>query len=83
MLVLVFFGVAQMAVPYWLMARGMRVVGAAEAGTLTLLEPMLNPLWTYLISGEQPTVPTWIGGAIVLAALAWRYAPGIRQTNAS
>jgi drug/metabolite transporter (DMT)-like permease len=80
LVVLVFFGVAQMAVPYWLMARGMRVVGPAEAGTLTLLEPILNPVWTFLISGEQPTWPTFLGGAIVLAALAWRYAPGLRTS---
>ena len=79
LVVLVFFGVTQMAVPYWLMARGMRVIGPAEAGTLTLLEPMLNPVWTFLISGEEPRPTTFVGGAIVLVALAWRYAPGLRQ----
>jgi drug/metabolite transporter, DME family len=78
--VLFFFGVLQLAVPYWLMARGLRVIGPAEAGTLTLLEPMLNPVWTFLISGEQPRPSTFVGGAIVLAALAWRYAPGLRQS---
>ena len=64
-MVLVFFGVLQLAVPYWLMARGLRVIGPAEAGTLTLLEPMLNPVWTYLISGERPQPSTFVGGAIV------------------
>jgi drug/metabolite transporter, DME family len=78
-LVLFFFGATQLALPYWLMARGLRVVGPAEAGTLTLLEPMLNPVWTFLISGERPHPSTYVGGAIVLAALAWRYAPGLRQ----
>jgi drug/metabolite transporter (DMT)-like permease len=77
--VLVLFGVMQLAAPYWLMARGLRVIGPAEAGTLTLLEPMLNPVWTFLISGERPQPSTFIGGAIVLLALAWRYAPGLRQ----
>jgi drug/metabolite transporter, DME family len=77
--VLFFFGATQLALPYWLMARGLRVIGPAEAGTLTLLEPMLNPVWTYLISGERPHPSTYVGGAIVLAALAWRYAPGLRQ----
>jgi len=38
-----------MGLPYWLMARGLRTVSAQEAGTITLLEPLLNPLWAYLV----------------------------------
>src|SRR5262249_50384261 len=45
--VLVLFATVQMALPYWLVARGLRVVGPQEAGTITLLEPLLNPLWAY------------------------------------
>jgi hypothetical protein len=44
---------------------------------LTLLEPILNPVWAYLIAPETETPPItiWIGGALVLGALAWRYMP--------
>jgi drug/metabolite transporter (DMT)-like permease len=77
LVVLVLFGVVQMGLAYWLMARALRSLGAAEAGTLSLLEPLLNPLWTYLVSGERPSDATFLGGAIILAALAWRYAPGL------
>jgi drug/metabolite transporter (DMT)-like permease len=76
--VLFFFGFLQMGLAYWLMARALHVVGAAEAGTICLLEPLLNPLWAYLTSGETPSGWTLLGGAIVLAALAWRYCPSPR-----
>lgn len=71
------FGAVQMAVPYWLFARGLRVVSAQEAAVITLLEPVLNPVWAYLISPDKevPTGWTVAGGLVLLAALAWRYMP--------
>lgn len=74
---LAFFGVVQMGLPYLLFAHGLRTVNPYEAGTITLIEPLLNPLWAYLISPETDTPPstTWIGGGLILGALAWRYAP--------
>jgi len=73
--VLFLYGSVQMAVPYWLVARGVRAVSPQEAGTITLLEPLLNPLWAYLISGEEPRFWTVLGAAFILGALAWRYWP--------
>lgn len=70
---LALFGSLQMGLPYWLMARGLRVVNPQEAGALTLLEPLLNPLWAFLIAGEAPHFWTFVGGAIILFALLWRY----------
>jgi drug/metabolite transporter (DMT)-like permease len=59
------------------MARGLRVVSTQEAGVITLLEPLLNPLWAYLVAPqkESPTAYTFVGGALILGALAWRYWP--------
>jgi drug/metabolite transporter, DME family len=77
-LVLLFvFGSVQMGLTYWLFARGLRSVSAQEAGAITLLEPLLNPVWAYLISPETDTPPgtTWIGGALIIGALAYRYIP--------
>jgi drug/metabolite transporter (DMT)-like permease len=73
--VLFVFGAVQMAIPYWLVARGLRSVSPQEAGTITLLEPLVNPLWAYLVSGESPNWYTFVGGAFIVGALAWRYAP--------
>ena len=74
---LALFGVVQMGLPYLLMARGLRVVSPQEAGVITLLEPLLNPLFAYLVARdtEAPTMYTLLGGACILGALAWRYWP--------
>jgi len=71
------FGSVQMGLPYFLFARGLRSVSPQEAGAITLLEPMLNPLWAYLISPETdtPTVYTAVGGVLIVGALAYRYLP--------
>ena len=33
---------------------------------------MLNPIWTFLVAGERPGPWALAGGAVVLAATAWR-----------
>ncbi len=75
--VMLLFGAVQMGIPYLLMARGLRVVSTQEAGVITLLEPLLNPVWAYLVAPEKesPTRYTLAGGALILGALAWRYWP--------
>jgi drug/metabolite transporter (DMT)-like permease len=76
---LALFGAVQMGLPYWLMSRGLRSVSPQEAGTITLLEPILNPVWAYLVAGEVPLPATFFGGAFILGALAWRYWPVNRR----
>jgi drug/metabolite transporter, DME family len=76
------YGIVQLAGPYILFVRALRSVSPQEAGIITLIEPVLNPVWAYLISPgtETPTVWTLSGGGILLAALAWQYWPqGRRQ----
>jgi drug/metabolite transporter (DMT)-like permease len=72
---LVAFGAVQMAIPYTLFARGLRVIGAPEAGMLALLEPVLNPIWVVLVVHERPAPPTLVGGLFLLSGVACRYAP--------
>jgi len=72
---LIGFGVVQLAIPYVLFARGLRHVQAAEAGLITLLEPVLNPVWVYLRHGERPADATLVGGLFLLGGVALRYLP--------
>lgn len=74
-LVLIAFGIFQMAIPYALYARGLREIGAPEAGLIGLVEPILNPTWVVLFAHEWPAGPTVIGGLFLLAGLAYRYWP--------
>jgi drug/metabolite transporter (DMT)-like permease len=81
LVLLVLFGAVQMALPYYLVARGVQSISPQEAGTITLAEPLLNPVWAYLISGEQPHGYSIVGGAFILGGLAWRYWPGRKRAE--
>jgi DME family drug/metabolite transporter len=68
-----FLGVFQMGVPYVLFARGIRSVRTQEAALLSLMEPVLNPVWVLFVWERSPQPTTWIGSAIILTGLAIRY----------
>jgi drug/metabolite transporter, DME family len=67
-----FLGVVQLGLSYVLFSRGVRGTPAVEASLLILLEPVLNPVWTFLYTGERPGPWAIAGGAVILAATAWR-----------
>jgi DME family drug/metabolite transporter len=72
--VLAGFGIFQMGLPYVLFARGLRSITSQEATGIGLLEPILLPLWVYLVWNEEPAGSTLAGGSLILAGLALRYA---------
>lgn len=65
-------GGLQMALPYLLFARGVRHVTAQDAVLIGLLEPLLNPLWVWLLWGEVVDTATLVGGSLILAGLVVR-----------
>jgi drug/metabolite transporter (DMT)-like permease len=65
---LIYLGVFQIGLAYFLMTRSIRYVPALEASTLLMTEPALNPFWTWLIQGERPGGAPLAGGVLVLAA---------------
>ena len=77
--VIVYLGTIQIPVAYLLLARGMRGVGAVPASLLMLLEPVLNPLWVWLLHGEAVGPLEVIGGALVLVAAAIRAVQNVRD----
>lgn len=83
LLILLMFGVFQLGLPYLMTAKSLKIISPQEAGILTLLEPMLSPVWAYLIAPEKdaPTISTWMGGGLLLAALFWRYYPVKKKSD--
>ncbi len=64
-----FLGVFQIALPYLLFAHALRYVRALDAALISMIEPLLNPLWVMLFVGEYPSPMAWIGGAVILSAV--------------
>jgi len=48
------FGVFQMGLPYVLFSRGLKQVSSVEASGIVLLDPILLPLWVWLVWRETP-----------------------------
>jgi drug/metabolite transporter, DME family len=71
---LLWLGIVQIGVAYLCFARGLRSVRAAEASVLLMMEPLFNPVWVLLGTGERPSGWAIAGGAIVLAAVLVRTA---------
>ena len=71
--ILAAFGLFQMAVPYVCFARGLRSITSQEATGIGLLEPLLLPVWVFLVWNETPAPWTLVGGALILAGLLLRY----------
>lgn len=69
---IVYLGVFQVGLAYFFVVRGIRGVPALEASLLLLLEPALNPVWTWLVHGEEPGRWAAAGGLIILAATGIR-----------
>ncbi len=70
--VLIYLGVVQLGIAYLLFIRGVRRVPAAEASLISMLEPILNPVWVLLGTGERPGPWAIAGAAVVVAAVVTR-----------
>ena len=69
MLLLAVFGVFQMGLALILFTTGVRLIPAADAGLISVLESVLGPVLVWLAFGENPGLNTLLGGAVVIAAV--------------
>lgn len=58
---------------------GSRVIPAAEATLLTIVEVMLGPFWVWLLLGETASADTLTGGALLVVAVAVNALTGARK----
>jgi len=63
------FGVINLGVGLVFFATGARLVPAAIAALLGTFEPILGPIWVWLVHSEVPSARTIIGGTVVVTAL--------------
>lgn len=71
LLALLYLGVVQIGTAYSLLVRGLRHVPAFQASLILLLEPILTPVWTFVVHGEEPHALVILGGALALSGSAF------------
>jgi DME family drug/metabolite transporter len=68
--VVAYLGVIQIGVAYTLLTLGIaRGVRGLDAGVIGYVEPVLNPVWVFLVLDERPSRWALTGGAIIIAAV--------------
>jgi drug/metabolite transporter (DMT)-like permease len=71
-LALGFLGVLQLGIPFVLMSVSIRSLTAVEAILIQALEPIMNPVWVFLVIGEKPSSFALAGALVVLIAVTLR-----------
>ena len=69
---LLVLGIFQLGLPYILYSKAIKHVSALDAVLIPVLEPILNPLWVFLLLGESIGMWPMIGGAIIIVAITTR-----------
>ena len=78
-----YLGVIQVGVAYVVFTRALGRLPALEVSLLLLIEPVLNPLWAWLVHGETPGLGARLGGLLILVATAAASVAGNRQARDS
>jgi DME family drug/metabolite transporter len=76
---LVYLGVFQIGLAYVCLSVAIRRLPALDVSLLLLIEPVLNPVWTWAVRGESPGVWTLAGGAVIVGATAAKVLMDARQ----
>lgn len=72
-------GAGMLATGMALYTLGSRVVPAAELTLLSMVEVLLAPVWVWLVLGETASAGTFLGGGILLVAIAGNALSGLRR----
>lgn len=67
-----FLGIFQIGAAYAFFSFGLKRVLAIEASLISMIEPVLNPVWVFIGYGEVPAFIAIIGGIIIISAISMR-----------
>jgi len=70
---LLLLGIVQLGLPYVLYSLAIKHVSALDAILVPVLEPLLSPVWVFLMLGEAPGAWAAVGALVILASATFRY----------
>ena len=62
-------GIFQLGIAYVLFSIGIKSTPAVSASLIASLEPLLNPIWVFMLTGERPGFWALVGAAVVLVTV--------------
>ncbi len=78
---LLYLGIFQLGLPFAIYSVALKFITAIDAVLIQTIEPLLNPIWVFLIVGEEPGSWAIVGGAIVLITVTIRNVFTNRKTT--
>ena len=70
LILLLIFGFVQLGIGLAIFSVGAARTPATDVALISMLEPIMGPIWVWIFMSEYPGVPALIGGTAVLVALA-------------
>lgn len=71
---LLLMGVFQNGIPSILYSRGLDKVPALTGSFISIIEPLMNPVWVFIATGEHPTLLALFGGVLIIGFVTMRSA---------
>lgn len=68
-MLVVFLGLVQMGIPYALYGRASALISGVEVSLISMIEPILNPIWVALFYHEVPGRGALVGAVLIIAAV--------------
>ncbi len=78
---ILFLGLIQKGITSLTYTYAVRRITAFSVSIITLVEPVMNPVWVYLAIGEQPSPAALAGGAIILVLVTLRTVLVLRRAR--
>jgi len=77
----VIMGCLQFGIGFWCFTVATRYILASEVALFALTESILGPIWVWIGVGEEPSLLTLLGSAVVLVSVGAYCIVGIRQEH--
>ncbi len=69
---LILLGIFQIGIPSLLYSVGLKNVRALTATFISMIEPLMNPVWVMIFDGETPSWQCIVGGSLILGCMGVR-----------
>lgn len=69
LLAMLALGIFQIGITAVLFAMAIKRVSAVSSSLISVIEPVFNPLWVFIVLGETPSAAALVGGGIIITAI--------------